>query len=104
MISRIWTARATAIHAPRYQEHFARHVLPQLSTLEGYLGATLLMAAEGELVNICVMTRWRSLDAIKAFAGADPARAVVADEAAALLTDWDTRVRHYDVVLDATPD
>jgi heme-degrading monooxygenase HmoA len=100
MISRIWTARTSATQAPLYQEHFARHVLPQLSTLEGYLGATLLTASEGDLVHICVMTRWQSPEAIKAFAGPDLTRAIVADEAAALLIDWDKRVRHYEVAVE----
>jgi len=102
MISRFWTARASATQAPMYREHFTRHVLPQLSTRDGYLGATLLTASEGELVHICVMTRWQSLEAIKAFAGPDLTRAVVADEAAALLIDWDSRVRHYEVAVEIT--
>jgi len=38
-----------------------------------------------------------SFAAIDAFAGADREAAVVAPEAAALLTDFDKRVRHYEL-------
>jgi hypothetical protein len=43
------------------------------------------------------VTVWQSFDAIDAFAGSDRETAVVASEAAALLTDYDRRVRHYEV-------
>jgi hypothetical protein len=48
-------------------------------------------------VEIVVTTYWQSLAAIDAFAGPDREFAVVAAEAAALLTDYDRRVRHYEV-------
>ena len=43
------------------------------------------------------MTVWQSNPAIEAFAGPDREAAVVAPEAAALLTDYDRRVRHFEV-------
>ena len=39
-----------------------------------------------------------SLDAICGFAGADPEAAIVAPEAQEILTAYDRRVAHYDVV------
>ena len=96
MILRMWTAHATSEGAARYQEHFARHVLPTLSRLDGYLGASLLGRNHGEEVELVVVTRWRSIEAVRAFAGDDLARAVVAEEARTVLTRWDPRVRHYE--------
>jgi heme-degrading monooxygenase HmoA len=52
---------------------------------------------------VVVVTFWRSAEAVRAFAGDDPEQAVVADEAAALLTDFDRRVRHYEVVAEDGP-
>jgi hypothetical protein len=46
-----------------------------------------------------VLTFWRSADAVRGFAGADVEAAVVAEEAAALLTQFDHRVRHYEVAV-----
>jgi hypothetical protein len=54
-------------------------------------------------VEILVATYWSSFTAIDAFAGSDREAAVVAPEAAALLTDYDERVRHYEVAIAEFP-
>ncbi len=74
-------------------------MLPTVRTVDGYAGAMLLEQATPNAVEIIVITFWRSVDSIRGFAGADLAGAVVADEAAALLTQFDRRVRHYEVVV-----
>ncbi len=100
MIARIWTARTTSARAAAYAEHLRTRVLPHLRGLDGYAGASLLRRdADGE-TELIVVTRWRSLDAVHAFAGDDPDVAVVEDEAAALLSRYDTRVRHYEIVAE----
>jgi hypothetical protein len=50
-------------------------------------------------IEVVVITFWKSVEAILGFAGADLEAAVVADEAAALLTQFDRRVRHYELAL-----
>lgn len=99
MIARFWSARTTPALAPGYVDHLKTHVLPTLRKLDGYAGAMLLKRAVSEVVEIIVITWWRSLDAIRGFAGADLEEAVVADEAASLLTQFDLRVRHYELVV-----
>jgi heme-degrading monooxygenase HmoA len=100
VIARVWTARTTPARAPAYADHLYRRVLPQLRGLDGYTGASLLRRdADGE-TELIVVTRWRSLDAVRAFAGDDPDAAVVEPEAAAVLTRYDTRVRHYEIVIE----
>lgn len=100
MIARVWTARTAPARAAAYAEHLRARVLPQLRRLDGYAGASLLRRdADGE-TELIVVTRWRSLDAVRAFAGDDPDAAVVEDEAASLLTRYDTRVRHYEIVTE----
>lgn len=100
MIARFWSATTSAAQAPAYAEHLRAHVIPALRSLEGYVGADLLQReAAGGAVEILVITRWQSLDAIRAFAGDDLEHAVVADEAAAVLTTFERRARHYEVVV-----
>ena len=94
MIARVWSARATEDNAPRYRTHLRDAVLPVVQRLPGYLGAMLLERAAGHLVEITVITRWASLDDVRAFAGVDLEKAVVADDARALLTEFDERVQH----------
>jgi heme-degrading monooxygenase HmoA len=73
--------------------------LPAVKAVEGYGGAMLLERAVPDAVEIIVITFWQSVDAIRGFAGDDLEGAVVAEEAAALLTQFDRRVRHYEVAV-----
>ena len=100
MIIRLWTALSTEQDQHKYYEHFRSHVLPALQRLDGYAGASLNSRRHPDGVEILVITKWRSLDAVRAFAGPEPEQAVVADEAARVLTRWDARVRHYETMLD----
>jgi len=98
MIARIWTARATRDGARAYDAHFERTVMPELEAITGFEGATLMHDADGDDVEITVVTLWTSLDSIHAFAGDSLTTAVVHDEAARLLVDFDRTVSHHDVV------
>src|SRR5262249_13109434 len=100
VIARFWTARATPDRAPRYADHLRTRGLPQLRALDGYAGASLLRRDTDGEAELIVITRWRSLDAVRAFAGADVEAAVVEDEAAAVLIRYDERVRHYELVVE----
>jgi len=101
-ILRHWSARATEAQLPKYFEHFTRNVLPELRGVPGYLGATVSVRHDANEAEIFVETAWRSLEAIRAFAGADFEAAVVAPEAAALLKNFDRRVRHTEVTISAS--
>lgn len=99
MIARVWSARATRERAPAYVDHLRTHVLPNLRGVDGYAGAKLLQRVDSGAVEIVVITWWHSLAAISGFAGADIEKAVVASEAATLLTQYDDRVQHFEVVV-----
>ncbi len=103
MIARLWSAHTTPALSDSYLSHFEQAVQPRLRALDGFLGATICARREPQAVEILVTTFWESLAAIDAFVGPDRESAVVADEAAALLTDFDRRVRHYDLVFARFP-
>ena len=42
---------------------------------------------------------WQSLDAIRGFAGADLEEAVVSNEIVSLFSQFDQRVRHYELIM-----
>jgi uncharacterized protein len=100
-IARHWSARATEAQLPKYLEHFSKNVLPELRRAPGYLGANVSIRHNASEAEVLVETTWRSLEAIRAFAGTDLEAAVVAPEAAALLTDYDRRVRHYEIAVSS---
>jgi len=99
MIARVWSAQTTPAGAPAYVEHLREQVLPTLRTLDGYGGAMLLERPLADAVEVIVITFWQSVDAIRGFAGDDLEGAVVAEEAAAILTQFDRRVTHYEVAV-----
>jgi heme-degrading monooxygenase HmoA len=99
MVARYWSARARRDTAPTYAQHFEARVLPVLQKVAGYVTATVLQRQVGHSIEIVVITYWESLEAIRGFAGDDLELAVVAADATALFSDYDRRVRHYDVLL-----
>jgi heme-degrading monooxygenase HmoA len=98
MIVRSWRCVAAAADAEHYPRHLLDAVKPKLEALPGFRGLYLLRHREGAEVEYQVMTLWDSMDAIRAFAGATPERAVVEPEAQAVLLRFDTVVRHYDAL------
>jgi heme-degrading monooxygenase HmoA len=102
VIVRSWSARIDASNMAKYLAHLDRSVKPALAALDGFVDAMVLeRSVEGAVATareVVVQTRWRSLDAVRAFAGADISVAVVEPAAAALFTDYDRHVLHYDVV------
>jgi heme-degrading monooxygenase HmoA len=96
VIARVWSARTTSALSAAYLEHLSQRVLPELRSLQGFEGCTVLTRSAQDVVEIIVISRWHSLEAIETFAGKDREAAVVAPEAAALLTDYDRRVRHFE--------
>ena len=94
--------------APAYAEYLRTHVFAGLHEIDGFEQAMLLQrqasTGSGETVEVEVITFWRSLDAIGAFAGTDVEAAVVTDTAKSLLTDYDSRARHYNVELSHARD
>lgn len=71
--------------------------------MQGFLGAHLGERLIDGKIEFLVLTRWQSLEAIEAFAGADIGRAVVEPGAMAALTDFDLLVRHYEVLEEVEP-
>ncbi len=102
-ILRRWSARTSEARLPKYLEHFSKNVLPELRRVPGHLGAIVSIRRVESEVEIFVETTWRSLDSIRNFAGPDLETAVIAPEAAALLTDFDRRVHHSEIAVTDNP-
>jgi heme-degrading monooxygenase HmoA len=97
VIARAWRAWALPAAADAYERHFGDVVLPALEAVPGFAGAVLLRqdaTAESALV---ALTFFDSMASVEGFAGSDPERAVVHEEARQLLTRWDDRAAHYQV-------
>ena len=97
-IQRVWRAYANDF-GEAYRRHFEEHVLPMLLSVPGFIPARLLRRKTDEpQTELLVESEWDSLKAIEGFAGRDLGRAVVANEAASCLTEWEKHVTHYEVI------
>jgi len=96
MISRHWRGLAHKVHADAYVDHLRTETFPSIRALPGFQDASILRRDVPEGVEFLVVTRWTSLEAIRAFAGDDPEVAVVPDKVQAMMLDYDRTVRHYE--------
>jgi heme-degrading monooxygenase HmoA len=103
MIIRAWRGRASRARSDAYPKHFRAMVVPELRTVPGFLGAQLGRRADGDKVEFLVLTRWQSMEAVRAFAGAAVDRAVVEPGAVAALDGYDDTVQHYEVIEEVLP-
>lgn len=98
MIARQWRGLARAEQADAYQEHLRTETFPALRNIPGFVDASILRRKASGGVEFLVVTRWASMDAIRQFAGVDPEVAVVPDKVRRMMIEFDSRVRHYEVV------
>jgi heme-degrading monooxygenase HmoA len=97
-------ARTTPARLAEYLQHFIRAVEPELRGIEGFRDAMVLQRAvetddaDAGSVEILVVSRWESMEAVRRFAGADPNVAVVDPAAAAVLTSYDRSVEHFTIM------
>src|SRR5262245_28794240 len=98
MISRLWHGwTRPGDDADRYEELLRNTILPGIRRVPGYRGAYLMRRDDSGETEFVTLTLFDSMEAVRAFAGEDYARAVIHREARPLLTRFDERSAHYSV-------
>jgi heme-degrading monooxygenase HmoA len=100
MIARIWRGWCPATKAEDYERIYAAEITEQLQHIRGCRSAHLLRDSDGDEVMFTSILFFDGRDDVRAFAGEDPGKAVVVDDARAVLTRWDERAAHHEVVAD----
>ena len=100
MIARIFHASALPEKANDYVQHLQMSVLPELRQIDGFQGVQLLRKDSAEEVEFIVLTFWDSMDAIRKFAGEEADVAVVAPAAQAMFHEYDSTVKHFEIVVN----
>ena len=98
MIARHWRGLAKADRADAYVAHLRQETLPAIRRLPGFKSASILRRNVPGGVEFLIVTTWESLEAIRAFAGANIDAAVVPEAAQEMMLDYDRIVRHYQLV------
>ena len=102
MIARAWHGAVPQGKAEAYFEFLSRVALPDYHATPGNRGVLVLRRKEGTVAHFLLLSFWESLEAIRAFAGADVERARYYPEDPAFLLEMEPRVTHYEVL--ATPE
>jgi len=97
----MWKGSALPEKAEDYVKHLQVSVLPELRQIDGFKGVYLMRQDSSKDVEFIVLTLWESMDAIHKFAGENAEVAVVAPAAQALFREYDSTVKHFEVVLSA---
>jgi len=98
VISRLWCGVARPEFAGTYLEHLQTETFPAIRALRGFVSASVLRRPLPQGVEFLVVTRWESLDSIRAFAGESVETAVVPQKVQDWMVDYDRIVRHYEIV------
>lgn len=98
MIMRIWRGITPKEQGDAYLEHLQQTALPTLIDQPGQRGAWVLRRVQGDHCEFQLLTLWDSMDALRAFAGGQPERAIYFAEDDKYLLDMEPVVRLYEVV------
>jgi len=98
MIGRTWHGRVPAEKADAYYAYLQRTGLSDYVKTPGNRGVYVLRRDDGDVTHFLLLTFWDSLDAIRAFAGADCERARYYAEDDEFLLEREPFVSHYDVL------
>ena len=104
MISRIWYGWTNRDNADAYEKLLRTEIFTNIAkhSIPGYRGIHLLRRDVEDGVEFVTIMWFETLDAIQAFAGEEYEIAVVPPEARQLLSRFDDRSAHYQVI--ETPD
>ena len=100
MIGRVWHGWTTPQNADIYQNLLKTVVLPGIAAMNipGYRDIQVLRRPLDDEVEFITIMRFDSIESVKRFVGEDYEVAHVPPEARKVLTRFDTRSQHYEIV------
>ena len=104
MIARTWHGRVPNDKAEAYHAYLLRTGLADYAATAGNEGVWVFRRTEGDITHFVLTTLWRSVEAIKRFAGEDYEQARYYPEDDAFLLEREPFVTHYDVLRLQAPE
>jgi heme-degrading monooxygenase HmoA len=98
MIARIWRGVTREADKDTYFEYLQKTGLKEYASITGNQGVWVLRRVDDGKSEFTLISLWDSWDAIKAFAGPDPEKAVFYPEDDKFLLERGPRVSHYEVL------
>lgn len=103
MITRNWTGVIKPERANDYIAHLQHDTFKKLSSIKGFINASILKREVTDGIEFLVVTQWENMQAIQEFAGVNPDIAVVPAVAQEMMVRYDPVVRHYEEVVTMLP-
>lgn len=103
-ITRMWRGWTSQAAAHDYERFLLEDLFPSMRSLPGFLGADVLRRPDGDEVAFVTLTRFTSIEAIRAFAGDSIDVPVIEPRAAELLVRYDERAEHYETAVFSVSD
>jgi len=97
VIARIWRGAVRIADGDAYAKYIGDTGLAEYRSTPGNLSALMLRRDVGDRTEFVMFTTWESMDAIKAFAGDAPERAVYYPKDDQFLIEKEPTVAHYEV-------
>jgi heme-degrading monooxygenase HmoA len=97
VIARIWRGGVRTEDADEYVGYVRDTGIEHYRSTPGNLGAWILHRPVGDRTEIVTFSLWEDMDAVRAFAGDDPAQAVYYPEDDRFLVERSSIVDHYEV-------
>jgi len=104
VIARTWHGRVPATKAEAYRAFLDRSGLSEYRATPGFRGILVFRRTEVDVTHYVLTTFWDSWDAVRRFAGEDPARAKYYPEDDDFLLEKEPTVTHHEVLLAELPD
>jgi heme-degrading monooxygenase HmoA len=100
MKSRIWHGYTTPENAEAYEKLLKEEIFVGIKNqkISGYKGIQLLRRELSEETEFITIMWFDSLDSVRKFAGEDYEQAVVPEKARKVLSHYDNKSQHYDVI------
>jgi antibiotic biosynthesis monooxygenase (ABM) superfamily enzyme len=96
MITRLWRGWTATENADAYEQFLLTELFPAMRTIPGFRGADVLRCDDHGEVGFVTLTRFDTLDAVRAFAGEEYETPVLEPTARALLSHHDPRAQHFE--------
>jgi antibiotic biosynthesis monooxygenase (ABM) superfamily enzyme len=100
VIARVWHGWTSRDDADAYERFLREQMFPSIHRVPGFLGADLLRRDDGDEIAFITITRFESLESVRAFAGDDYEQAVISEDAHRLLSEFDRSVAIYELAFD----
>jgi antibiotic biosynthesis monooxygenase (ABM) superfamily enzyme len=95
-ITRLWRDWTKPDNADDYERFLLDELFPSMREIAGFIDADVLRRPDGAEVAFVTLTRFTSMDDVRAFAGDPIDVPVIQPRAAELLAHMDDRAGHYE--------